>query len=73
MIECVCEDERLHRERVENRKHDIPGWYELTWDQANGSRVRYSPLSFERKLVLSAQAPIEENLAKARTHLGMNA
>lgn len=26
-VECVCSDERLHRERVEGRSRGIPGWH----------------------------------------------
>jgi predicted kinase len=69
VIECFCEDETLHRERVENRNRGIPGWYELSWEQVERSRRRYTPLRFEPKLVLSAHHPLDDNIARALAHL----
>lgn len=71
VIECFCDDERLHRERVENRTRAIPGWYELTWEQVQRSRQHYRPLRFDPKLVLSAHEPLGDNLAKAFARLGL--
>jgi predicted kinase len=71
VIECFCDDERLHRARVENRERDIPGWYELTWEQAQRSRAHYLPLSFESKLVLSAHEPVQSNIERTLVHLGV--
>ena len=65
VIECVCEDEQLHRARVEGRRRDIPGWYELTWEQVLRTRAGYVPLSVADKLVLSAMQPVETNLDAA--------
>jgi predicted kinase len=62
VIECVCEDEQLHRARVEGRRRDIPGWYELTWEQVLRTRTGYAPLAIDDKLVLSAMQPVEANL-----------
>ena len=31
-IECVCSNEEIHRQRIENRVRNIPGWYELSWN-----------------------------------------
>jgi hypothetical protein len=65
VIECFCEDEEVHRARVEGRTRDIPGWYELKWEHVQVSRRGYVALAHQPKLVLSALDPIEENLTKA--------
>lgn len=31
VVECVCSDESLHRDRIEGRVRDIPGWHEVGW------------------------------------------
>ncbi len=72
VIECFCEDARLHRQRIEHRRREIPGWYELTWERVQGSRQNYRPLRFEPKLVLSAHDPIDVNVGKALDHLGVS-
>lgn len=56
VIECFCEDEHVHRERVEIRTHSIPGWYELTWERVQRSRSLYSPLRFDSKHARSGHA-----------------
>lgn len=38
-----CPDLDIHRSRIENRDRAIPGWYELTWDDVQRSRGRWSP------------------------------
>lgn len=69
VIECFCDDEQLHRQRVEGRRRDIPDWYELTWEQVLRTRNSYVPLSIDHKLVLSAMDPIADNLAAAVRHV----
>jgi hypothetical protein len=69
VIECYCEDEQLHRRRVEGRSRDIPGWYELTWEQVLRTRSGYVPLTFPGKLVLSAMDSIEHNVGAALRHI----
>lgn len=64
VVECVCTDEEVHRSRIEGRDREIPGWYELDWEQVATGRERYEPLA-EPKLVLDATAPAEANLAAA--------
>lgn len=70
VIECVCSDVHLHQRRVEERRRDIPGWYELDWSQVERSRSSYEPLS-EPKLVVDAVNPVDHNIALARDYLGI--
>jgi predicted kinase len=69
VVECTCSDPALLRERVEGRERSIPGWYELTWEHVERSRAGYVPLA-EPKVVIDAVAPVMENLARVRDHLG---
>jgi len=38
-----CSDQAVHRSRIEHRDRAIPGWYEVTWDDVQRSRSRWSP------------------------------
>ncbi len=68
VVECVCTDVAVHRRRVEGRRRDIPGWYELTWDRVERGRRLYQPLRAP-KVVIDAVDPPEENLARVMRHL----
>jgi predicted kinase len=61
LIETICSDRPLHRERFENRRRAIEGWiYEPTWRDVELRMLEYEPSSLER-LVLDAVDPLEEN------------
>jgi predicted kinase len=68
VVECVCSDLARHRSRIEGRTRDIPGWYELTWDDVQRSRQRYEPWT-EDRLVLDAVDPASQNLDAALTYI----
>lgn len=68
VIECICSDEAVHRSRVEGRRRDIPGWYELEWAHVQAGRERYTPLA-EPKLVIDATSSLDVNLARVRNRL----
>lgn len=68
VVECVCSDLDVHRARVDGRRRDIPGWYELSWDHVELGRRRYRPLD-EPKVRVDAVRPVEENLATVRRYL----
>lgn len=69
VVECVCSDVGVHRGRVEGRRRDIPGWYELDWNRVEQGRSLYQPLR-EPKVVIDAVAPPDQNLAHVMRHLG---
>lgn len=69
-IECICSDPALHRKMVEDRSRTIPGWYEITFNDALRVRQAYEPLK-EPKLVLDAVDGFAQNLGKARDYLGL--
>lgn len=68
VVECVCSDIDIHRSRVEGRRRDIPGWYELKWERVERGRRLYEPLS-EPKVVIDAVNPPEQNLDLVIRHL----
>ena len=68
LIECVCSDPARHRARIEGRIRGIPGWAELTWDDVESVRARWTPWDDER-LVLDAVEPVSANVAAALRYL----
>jgi predicted kinase len=70
VIECCCSDEAVHRGRIEWRKRDIPGWYELEWEGVRRGLATYEPLAGE-KLVVDAVDPLDINLARVRAYVGI--
>lgn len=67
VIECICSDENLHRERLLERERRIPGWYELDWADIERIKTYFVPWN-EPRLVLDAVHPYEENVSKAITY-----
>jgi predicted kinase len=68
VIECICSDPAVLRERVEGRTRSIPDWYELRWEDVERSRANYVVLA-EPKLVIDAVAPFAANLEVVRRYL----
>jgi predicted kinase len=69
VVECVCSDPHLHRTRLDGRRRDIAGWYELTWSDVEEVRARYEAWPRGRgedgRLVLDAVNPLDDNIAAA--------
>jgi predicted kinase len=64
VIECICSDEKLHRERLEERQRKIPDWHELQWSEVGKVKSYYSAWD-EPRLVLDAVNPFESNFLSA--------
>lgn len=64
LIECVCSDIELHRQRIEGRDRGIPGWYEVTWEEVERVRGRWEPWPDDR-LVLDSVNSLDDNTAEA--------
>ena len=60
-IECICSKEELHKERIEARKQNIPGWYEMTWSDVEKVKLEYLPFSDDRVVIDSIHA-LDHNL-----------
>ncbi len=60
VIECVCSDELLHRNRLATRERQIPGWPEVGWAEVERVRSYYEPWQ-EDRLILDAAQPLDAN------------
>jgi len=63
VVECICSDESIHRERLKSRQRGIPGWHELEWADLDSVRSYFAPWN-EPRLVLDAIRPVDGNLKK---------
>jgi predicted kinase len=68
VIECICSDETLHRNRVTTRRRGIPGWHELTWAEVERIKTYYHPW-LDEHLVLDAIKPLTENIQAALAYV----
>jgi predicted kinase len=69
LIECICTDERLLRERVERRGRDLPAYRTRDWDAFQRDQSRFERLTDPRLIVDTAESEAL-NLRKIRTYLG---
>lgn len=70
VIECICSDVAVHKARLTGRERTIPGWYEISFEDAMRNREGYVPLA-DPKLVLDAVDTLAANLGKARAFLAI--
>lgn len=68
VVECVCPDIAVHRSRLEGRRRDIPGWYELDRDRVVQGRQAYEPLRGP-KVVIDVADRLDDNVSLALAHL----
>lgn len=68
VIECVCSDTAEHKRRIESRKRNITGWYELSWQEVEEISTRYTPLVSNR-LVLDTIQSSSSLLANALSYV----
>jgi predicted kinase len=71
VIECICSDETVQRDRLGGRQRGIPGWHELDWSEVERVKAYYTPWNEER-LILDAVHPLEENIAAALRYLHLD-
>lgn len=55
VIECMCSDRQLHRQRVEARTRNIPGLAEVTWQRVEERRREYEPWTDDRLVLDTAR------------------
>ena len=68
VIECVCPDEAVHRQRLLGRQRNIPGWHELDWSEVE--RVRGYFVSWtEERLVVDTLNAHDENVQAVLDYL----
>jgi predicted kinase len=69
VVECVCSDEELHRQRITGRRRGIPGWHEIDWAHVERMRVEFPPLRVET-LTVDAVDPVQDNVRRALRYVG---
>jgi len=60
VVDCVCSDHKLQRRPLEVRNRGIPGWPELSWEEAESVRATYEPWQ-DVRLVLDTVHPLDVN------------
>lgn len=68
VIEVVCTDEGVHRNRLGARERGIDGFPEPSWDEVQRRRTEWQPWSDER-LVLDTVRPLRANVEDALSFL----
>ncbi len=63
-----CRDVQLHRARVEGRQRQIPGWYELDWDNVARARESWEAPG-DVDLVVDARDTLQQNIERLRALL----
>ncbi|MBC8171604.1 MAG: ATP-binding protein [Anaerolineae bacterium] len=70
LIECICSDEALHRQRLTGRDRGIPGWHEFGYEEVIRVRQHYqAPQVGDRRLTLDAVQPVEDNIQAALAYI----
>lgn len=72
IIEVVCSDPLLHRQRLEQRRRDLPHLPEPTWQEVVRRRREYAPWSDDR-LILDTVHALERNVESAIRYLSGHA
>jgi predicted kinase len=69
IIECVCADEAIHRQRIEARKRNIDGMPETPWSRVQERRAEYEPWIDQRLTLDTSTGTPERLLAEALDYL----
>ena len=69
LIECICTDERLLRQRVENRALDLPAHRTRDWATYQDEAARFEHLT-DRRLVVDTAESLSLNVQKVLAYLG---
>ena len=65
LIECICSDETVHRQRIETRIRGIDRMPEVTWGRVLERRAEYEPWGDARLVLDTSTGTSEELLAAA--------
>jgi predicted kinase len=69
IIECVCADEAVHRQRIEARVRNIAGMPEISWDRVQRRRVEYEAWTDARLTLDTSAKSADQLLAEALDYL----
>lgn len=59
-VECHCSDLSIHRQRIENRRRNIPGMAEISWERVEQRRNEYESWSHDRIALDTAHNTTEQ-------------
>lgn len=69
LIECVCTNEGLLRDRIEHRGQELPEYRARNWETYQRDRAQFERLVGPRLIVDTAE-PLQLNVRKVLNHLG---
>jgi predicted kinase len=69
VIECVCSDETMHRQRIEGRVRSIAGTHELTWASLLQRRAEYEAWTDPRLVLDTSRTSPAQLLAQALNYV----
>ena len=69
IIECVCSDESIHRQRIEAPVSSAAGWHELTWARLLQRRAEYEPWTDPRLVLDTSRTSPAQLLAQALNYM----
>ena len=69
LIECICTDEKLLRQRVESRAQDLPAHRTRDWATYQHEQTQFERLT-ERRLVVDTAESLSLNVRKVLAYLG---
>jgi len=72
LIECICTDEKLLRQRVEGRPPDLPAHRTRDWATYQRQRGQFERL-IDQRLVIDTAEPLVVNLRRVLAYLGQSA
>ena len=68
VIETTCPDPAEHRQRVESRSSDLPGWVHPTWEEVQRAATQYQART-DARLLLDTTRPLAESRQAIWAHL----
>jgi predicted kinase len=69
IIECVCADEAVHRQRIEARVRNIAGMPEVSWARAQRRRAEYEAWTDARLTLDTSAKSADQLIAEALNYL----
>ena len=69
LVECICTDESLLRQRVEARGRELPPYRARDWADYQSNRARFEGLT-ERRLVVDTAETLGINVRKVLAYIG---
>jgi predicted kinase len=71
VLEVVVSNQALHRRRIQSRVRDLHGFSEVTWEQVEARRKKFTPWK-EPALLLDSATDLDANVALAVQYIQAN-